>query len=172
MNKYKTPKDHVFNLTVQRRQKAIGRILTNVQQKSVTTDLAITMGGRKFGKSREALESIWKAAVNEAGLEYKKFEEADGDNWYGTMGPYLDFFAGFGLRMKELRIGHSKMPLTKHEGSLIEFPVSKYGLNGAHHVLLEGCTFPPEKRSSMAQSVGPMTAFLCMVKSEGPNQLL
>lgn len=46
------------------------------------------------------------------------------------------------------------------------FPVDKYGLMRQHHVLLEGSTFPPEKRSSMAQSIGPMTALLCYVRSE------
>ncbi|KOB65068.1 Uncharacterized protein OBRU01_23417, partial [Operophtera brumata] len=142
----------MFTLHTICRQKAIGRIQTNVQQKSTSTDFT---------------EPIWTKAVNDAGLENKKFEETDENNWYGTMGPYLDFFAGFGLRMKELHVGHSKMPLTKREGSLVEFPVAKYGINGAHHILLQGCTFPPEKRSSMAQSVGPMTAFLCMVKSDG-----
>lgn len=100
-------------------------------------------------------------------LEYKKFKEGVTANWYGTMGPYLDFFCGFGLRFKELRIGHDKMPITRPDGVTTEFPVRKYGLTGVHHVFLEGFTFPPEKRSSMAQSMGPMTTVLCMVRSEG-----
>lgn len=33
---------------------------------------------------------------------------------------------------------------------------SKVWLNGAHHILLEGSTFPPEERSPMAQSMGPL----------------
>lgn len=53
------------------------------------------------------------------------------------MGPYIDFFCGFGLRLKELRIGHDKMPVTRADGVTTEFPVRKYGLTGAHHVLLE-----------------------------------
>ncbi|KAG5858431.1 hypothetical protein JTB14_038094 [Gonioctena quinquepunctata] len=39
--------------------------------------------------------------------------------------------------------------------------VSKYGLNGSHHVLLEGCTFPPEKWRSIAQ-----ISFLLHVRTE------
>lgn len=35
--------------------------------------------------------------------------------------------------------------------------VSKFGLEPRHHVLLEGCTFPPEIQSSMAQTLGMMT---------------
>ncbi|CAG4939126.1 unnamed protein product [Colias eurytheme] len=69
--------------------------------------------------------------------------------------------------MKELRLGHDKMPVSKKDDVMQEVPVKKYGLNGAHHILLEGSTFPPEKRSSMAQSMGPMTAYLCMIRSEG-----
>lgn len=89
------------------------------------------------------------------------------DNWYGTMGPYLDMFAAFKLRMDELRLGHGTMPITKKDGTHTAFQVSKYGLTGAHHILLEGNSFPPERRSSIVQSLGPMTAFLCMVRTEG-----
>jgi hypothetical protein len=66
-----------------------------------------------------------------------------------------------------LRLGHSNIPVTKQDESTKAFPVSKYGLDGAHHILLEGCTFPPESRSSMVQSLGPMTVFLCMLRTEG-----
>ncbi|KAG5870171.1 hypothetical protein JTB14_032463 [Gonioctena quinquepunctata] len=58
------------------------------------------------------------------------------------------------------------MPIIKKGDKSKVFPVSTYGLNGSHHVLLEGCTFPPEKRGSMAQSLGPMTSFLLHVRTE------
>lgn len=45
--------------------------------------------------------------------------------------------------------------------------MSKYGLSRAHHVLLEGTSFPPERRSSIVQSLGPMTAWICMLTSDG-----
>lgn len=32
--------------------------------------------------------------------------------------------------------------------------------------LLEGASYPPEKRTSMAQSVGPLTALICYLRSE------
>lgn len=34
--------------------------------------------------------------------------------------------------------------------------VSQYGLSPAHHCLLDGISFPPHKRSSLAQSIGPL----------------
>lgn len=46
-----------------------------------------------------------------------------------------------------------------------QFPVEKYGLDGSFHNLLEGCTFPPDKESSLAQSLGPMTTLLTYVRS-------
>lgn len=145
----------------------MGRTDTNVAKKTLTTAMTINFDGKEYSKSRDSLLKIWKATIASVGLEYKKFKEGDSMNWYGTMGPYIDFFCGFGLRFKELRIGHDKMPVTRSDGVTTEFPVRKYGLTGAHHVLLEGCTFPPEKRSSMAQSMGPMTSVLCMLRSEG-----
>ncbi|KAG5870170.1 hypothetical protein JTB14_032462 [Gonioctena quinquepunctata] len=88
----------------------------------------------------------------------------DKDNWYGTAAPYIDSFVGNGLRMNELRLGHNTMPIIKEGDKSKVFPVGKYGLNGSHHVLLEGYTFPPEKRGSMVQSLGPMTSFLLHVR--------
>lgn len=57
-----------------------------------------------------------------------------------------------------MRLGHNNMPITKVDGVHKSFPDTKYGLSGAHHVLLEGTSFPPERRSSIVQSMGPMTA--------------
>lgn len=157
----------IFTLHTFCRQRSMGKTDTNVARKSAATTLTITYKGKAYNQGRDPLLAKWEEAVAAQGLECKRFAEGDQTNWYGTMGPYLDFFCGFGLRMKELRIGHDKMPITRADDVTTEFPVRKYGLNGAHHVLLEGCTFPPEKRSSMAQSVGPMTALLCMLRSEG-----
>lgn len=39
--------------------------------------------------------------------------------------------------------------------------------DGYHHVLLEGCTFPPEKQGPMAQSLGPMTVFIKLLRTDG-----
>lgn len=109
-----------------------------------------------------------KKLYSRVGLEYKNYDKDDKNNLYGTMGPYLNFFGTWGLRLNELRIGHSLMPVSKEaDGTARLVEVKKYGLNGSHHILLEGCTFPPERRSSMAQSLGPMTAMLCMLRNTG-----
>ncbi|KAJ8709989.1 hypothetical protein PYW07_009355 [Mythimna separata] len=107
----------------------------------------------------------WKSSKTRT--EYKNFPLDNDENWYGTMGPYLDMFAAFKLRLDELRLGHGTMPITKKNGAHTSFEVSKYGLTGAHHILLEESSFPPERRSSIVQSLGPVTAFLCMVRTEG-----
>uniref|UniRef100_A0A2H1WVV8 SFRICE_028573 n=1 Tax=Spodoptera frugiperda TaxID=7108 RepID=A0A2H1WVV8_SPOFR len=87
---------------------------------------------------------MWKEVLKKNNLEYKDFKPEDEQNWYGTMGPYLDMFSAYSLRVNELRLVHNNMPVTKVEGVHKSIPVSKYGLSAAHHVLLEGASFPPE----------------------------
>lgn len=58
------------------------------------------------------------------------------------------------------------MPITKMGGIVKECKTSEYGLNMAHHVLLEGCSFPPERKSSLAQSLGPLTALIMLSRAQ------
>ncbi|CAG9840682.1 unnamed protein product [Diabrotica balteata] len=117
------------------------------------------LGGERSILLEEANYILKEEAANQ-GFEFRKFGPNE-DAWYGTVMPYLDFFVGNQLRLRELRLGHSVAPKGKAaDGTLKQFSVIKYGLNGSHHILLEGCTYPPEKKSAMAQSVGPMTALL------------
>ncbi|CAH1395692.1 unnamed protein product [Nezara viridula] len=78
---------------------------------------------------------------------------------------------GFKARRQELRIGTSDIPLSKTRGSnvttLQTVPVSEYGLNQGHGVLLEGVTYPPNLKSMMAQSLGPMTSVIMLSRSAG-----
>ncbi|GLV38153.1 hypothetical protein CBL_10120 [Carabus blaptoides fortunei] len=57
-------------------------------------------------------------------------------------------------------MGHTMMQVKKVNGDSRHIKVEEYGLSGKHHVLLEGVRFPPERRTAMAQSIGPMTAFV------------
>ncbi|CAB3241847.1 unnamed protein product [Arctia plantaginis] len=123
--------------------------------------------GREFLVPTEDAKREWLTITTKNGLKYEDFSQDDKNNWYGTMGPYLDMFSAYSLRSNELRLGHNNMPITKSNGVHKSLPVSKYGLSGAHHVLLEGTSFPPERRSSIVQSLGPMTAWLGMIRSEG-----
>lgn len=91
----------------------------------------------------------------------------DPENWVGVMAPYITYIFAFNLRMKELRLGHSgyskpkKPEETRSKDSSETFgKVSEFRLDSRHHVLLEGCTYPPEVQSSMPQTLGAMT--VCM----------
>lgn len=64
-------------------------------------------------------------------------------------------------------MGHSRIPISKSNEGYKSFKAEAYGLNASHHILLEGCTFPPERKSSMIQSLGPMTIYLSMLRSDG-----
>lgn len=140
---------------------------TNMIKKTSATAYKVHYRGQDYSLTNERVKTMWLTTLKINGLEYKDFSPTDNANWYGTMGPYLDMFAAYPLRANELRLGHNNMPITKIDGVHKSFPVSKYGLSGAHHVLLEGTSFPPERRSSIVQSLGPMTAWLCMLRSDG-----
>lgn len=140
---------------------------TNMIKKTATTSFNIHFRGNDYLVDNKFIKDKWVEILKGNGLEYKDFSTTDNTNWYGTMGPYVDMFAAYALRTNELRLGHNNMPITKQDGVHKSFPVSKYGLSGAHHVLLEGTSFPPERRSSIVQSLGAMTAWLCMLRSDG-----
>lgn len=148
------------------RQRANGH-KGNAELKAVAKKtFAITSLGKAYSLKVDDVIKTIEVEAKKVGLLFKKYLREDEDNWYGTALPYLDFFLGNGLRLTELRLGHDKVPVAKVQGKTKYFEVSKYGLLGQHHILLEGCTFPPEKRGSMAQSLGPMTTLLCHIRSE------
>ncbi|CAG4981850.1 unnamed protein product [Colias eurytheme] len=145
----------------------VKKTITNMIKKTASTSYKITFRGSEYSLDTQQVKKLWVDILKRNGLVYKDFIPTDKENWFGTMGPYLDMFSAFALRVNELRLGHTKMPLGKIDDTQRFFPVSKYGLSGAHHVLLEGTSFPPERRSSIVQSIGPMTAWICMLRSEG-----
>lgn len=157
----------IFTVHHIKRQIAKGNMNANMVVKAGDSDFKIHYKGQDYTKSRDAIEELWLTQTNANGLEYKDFNPDDPENWYGTIAPYLDFFGAFNLRMTELRVGHSRIPIQKREFERREIPAHKFGLNGAHHILMEGVTYPPERQSAMAQSLGPMTAFIKMLTTEG-----
>lgn len=76
------------------------------------------------------------------------------------MGPYLDMFSAYALRVNELRLGLNNMPISKVDGVHKSLPVSKYSLSGARYALFQGTSYPPARRSSIVQSLGLMTSWL------------
>lgn len=136
-------------------------------KKTTATSYKIQFKGKEHSLTNNKVKELWIKVLKEQNLEYKDFDPTDNENWYGTMGPYLDMFSSYALRVNELRLGHNNMPITEVDGVHKSFPVSKYGSrsmevevvkSGAHRVLLEGASFPPERRSSIVQSIGPMPA--------------
>lgn len=72
------------------------------------------------------------------------------------------------MRYGEIRLGASKIPIAKRNNTTDYIDISQYGLTPANHVLLEGSTYKPERRSAMAQTLGPLTAVLAAYKSKDP----
>lgn len=143
----------------------------NMDTKTEGKAFKFTIGGKGFTVAKDVAMTEVAKAFKENGFEYKKFSTEDPDNWYGMAGPYIDFFVGFDYRLQELRMGHGEMSIRKEaDGKETKFMVSKYGILPNHHILLEGIGFPPEKRASMAQSMGPLTALLCYLRTGDPHR--
>ncbi|CAB3241777.1 unnamed protein product [Arctia plantaginis] len=148
-------------------RQSVRGVETNTMRKTRDTSFKISYRGGEYLVPTDNAQDEWIKITKANGLDYVDFDQEDKANWYGTMGPYLDMFSAYSQRTNELRLGHNNMSISKSNGIHKSFPVSKYGLSGAHHVLLEGTSFPPERRSSIVQSLGPMTAWLGMIRSEG-----
>lgn len=142
----------IFSAYTINRQKAAGLTGNTEQQATAKKEYTFTREGAKLSLKTAAVIKMVEEAAAEAGLKFAPPKSSESE-WYGTAAPYLNFFLAFQLRMNELRTGHGSMPIKREGGTAKAFPVSKYGFNGSHHILLEGCTFPPEKRSAMAQSL-------------------
>jgi len=103
-------------------------------------------------------------------LEYSKPDKKDNNHWYGTAAPIIDFINMFRTRVNELRMGHSSFIIKKDSDKVKTVTVSQYGFWSAHHPYLEGVTLSPEKKSGMAQSLGPLTALICLAQSSSEGK--
>lgn len=99
-------------------------------------------------------------------MEYKKPDEGNQNHWYGTISPIICFLNLFKTRVNELRIGHGSFTTRRKDGISYQVSVSQYGFYPAHHMLLEGISLTPEKKSGMAQSLGPLTSLIALSKSD------
>lgn len=59
-----------------------------------------------------------------------------------------------------MTIGVSRIIVGKRGNFTDYMDVAQYGLTPARHILLEGSTYKPERRSAMAQTLGPLTAMI------------
>lgn len=85
--------------------------------------------------------------------------------WLGMIAPYLTFMSCFKHRMDEVRSGVGKFPIGMSGINTLMADLTQFGLNSSHHIHCEGITYPPMKRSSIAQSVGPMTQLIMLNQS-------
>jgi len=54
----------------------------------------------------------------------------------------------------------------KLDGKTHYVSVAQYGFYPPHHINLEGISLPPEKKSGMAQSLGPLNCLISLAKSD------
>nr|QMP82368.1 nucleocapsid protein [Dermapteran orthomyxo-related virus OKIAV170] len=129
------------------------------------TGFVITSGASEYKMTYEAATKIVLEEATKQKFAYEKSSQQKRVEWYGTVGPYLDFLGTYQLRLRELRLGHLAYPVQKNKDEIREIPITEFGLEGSHQPLLEGITYPPEKRASQVQSLGPMTQLICYLKA-------
>lgn len=125
-------------------------------------DLTVMHNGNEVHYNREVAIKDLEEILQWFGLKMEKPKADQKNHWWGTFLPYLSYCCAWSFRLKELRTGHGRFVISKKDQKETEVRVSDFGLKTRHHVLLEGVTFPPEGRASMAQSVGPMTTLISL----------
>lgn len=118
------------------RQRQNSNTPSNMQTKSAAKDFPICFKGKTYTISRASSERAWRDILENNGLKYDAEKDSEG-NWIGTMGPYLNMLGCWGLRLQELRVGHTKMPVARDGEKMNVIPIEKYGLSPAHAVNLE-----------------------------------
>lgn len=125
----------------------------------IPSQLTVTVDGAPFTTPSQEAAKLVKYLMSIYGLEYV-YVGANPPEWYGVAAPFLTFMSAFNNRMNEVRTGCDTMPISKSPTETKAIKVSQYGLSPAHHCLLDGISFPPHKRSSLAQSIGAMTQLI------------
>nr|QPZ88433.1 putative nucleocapsid protein [Soybean thrips quaranja-like virus 1] len=125
------------------------------------TDFKFTCRGKEHKIARNVALNIWVEELGACGFEYKKDAE-----FIGVLSPILTIFSSFALRFNELRQGHEEVLMGKSpEGIPLKMKIANFGLSKKHTPLCEGITYPPERKSAMAQSVGPVTSMIWLMLS-------
>lgn len=128
-------------------------------------------GNNVYKIKNEQVAEILKKTVEMFKLTYNKPGANDNRHWWGTMAPILSIGSLFKVRKDELRVGHNKMAVgIDPQGNMKTVNISSWGLGPEHHILLEGITMPPSKRSAIAQSLGPMTSLISLAKQKGQEK--
>lgn len=74
----------------------------------------IHFSGSRHTITLDEAMAIFRECANNNGLATEKnpMDEFLEKEWCGVMGPYINLFTGFGLRWKELRLGHQEFIFT------------------------------------------------------------
>lgn len=83
----------------------------------------------------------------------------------GVVSPFLASFAAFKNRLAEVRIQNREIILTKKGTETHVVDISHYGLSSIHAPFLEGSSYTPSTKSSMANSLGPLTITLALANT-------
>lgn len=156
---------HIATLHTAKRQTTNPRSTGDVNS-LIDETLSIHWGTEEREAEANALETIMVNVFHVYGLNYSA-DNYGPNHWYGMMSPLLTFMTAFPLRMNEVRTGCDQFTVGKNENRIQSVRVNQYGLDGKHHLLLDGITYPPVKKSAMAQSVGPMTQLICLARVRG-----
>lgn len=154
---------------------------TCLRQESLSTgNLRSTMEGKSYTiqsegntskeLSHEFIVSLVKEIATNFKLVYSKPKRDDNNHWYGTAAPIISLINMFKVRLTELRIGHGSFTVQKDAKVQRVVSTDEYGLKNVHRPLLEGIKIPPEKKSGMAQSLGPMTSLICLARSDNDQK--
>lgn len=117
--------------------------------------------------SLENMRSLLEQTAACFNLGYKKATDEQ-NMWYSTAAPYLTFLIGFNQRLKEIRAGHTMLPMPENTSpsERYKYNIRYYGFNQAHSVLMDGISFAPEKKSSIGQSLGIGAALIQIYRTK------
>lgn len=146
----------LYIIHTKNRLRAQGKMLNKIG-----TEYSIISLNKRYTLKKEEIERIVLACAQDNHLEYKKIDPYDPNNWYGIANLYLDMIVGFKYRLDELKYGHNTMILNVSAMKTIK--LSDYGIYNSHHILCEGVRFHPQKRLSLAHSLGPATQLMCFL---------
>nr|QPF16741.1 nucleoprotein [Ganwon-do negev-like virus 1] len=108
------------------------------------------------------IEGVWDELVKKD--PYLTFFSSP--KWVGSAAPYFAAIKSFFETFSEMKFGMTKKTINK--ALQTTRPVSEYGIPPEYRAFLHGLNFQPAVKTSMAQSVGPLTALIEFATSAEP----
>jgi hypothetical protein len=122
-------------------------------EKVVIANKEWTFGGQKA--KPEDVAKAWNEAMIACKYDISKDSKAE---WVGTMTSLLTLMNAFSRRLNEIRVPTTKFPAKlKRNSGVEEASINSFGLDKTATPFLEGITFAPHIKSSMINSLGPLT---------------